>query len=415
MLVKTKSEKKQNIQAILNKLEQVKVYESGAMDFMFSFEYEHAVWMLLSILDFKINLAPSTKKKIVESSFYEILKTRQFEKDKLFELLDHNLKNHLRKKPKDFFLLGTLSITNIPFRKLTIGDCTIKIYKDSFPKPYQKKRNAFLEKNHYNDDVSNYTKVIVQLKSKNDKDAFLEGIEKFEILRSLLCLMLNKEAELRYSDRESRPINLIVAGEVFTLHDEEGNCPDKACWITDNYRESLSYELKDGVQEKIKKKVPMILKKFNSLPNEVQNKLQKALNVYANAFDERDKHLCVLKAWTVLEILLNSDKNDEIIGRVVNIYHQDDKCLVKQDLECLREYRNEFVHSGNHHIDPLTPCFRLQKYIRVVINYHLRLSTQFKNLNESIDFLDTYGLQKEVLINRKKIIEKALKIKSTTN
>jgi len=415
MLVKIKSEKKQNIQAILDKLKQIEVYEDGAIDFLFSFEYEHAMWMLLSILEFKNNLAPSTRKKIIVASFNELLKNRVFERDKLFELIDKNLKSHLRKKQKTFFLLGSLSIKNVPFRRVNIGDCKAKIYKNSFPKPFENQRSEFLDKNHFNCDIPDYTKVIIELKSKNIEDAFVEGIEKFEVLRSFLCLITNKATEIRYNDRDSKPINLIGAGEVFTLHDVNGECPSKMCWTTDNYQKTTIYDLTAGKKNELRKKMIKILGNFNSLLKEDQNIIQKALNVYVSAFDEKDKHLCLLKAWTVLEILLKTDQNDELIKRVVNIYHDKDKYLIKQDLECLREYRNEFVHSGNHHIDALTPCFRLQKYIRVVINYHLKLSTKFKNLSESIDFLDTYGLQRKDLMKRKKLIEKALKIKSTNS
>lgn len=139
------------------------------------------------------------------------------------------------------------------------------------------------------------------------------------------------------------------------------------------------------------------------------------MNVYATAFDEVDKNLCFLKAWIVLEILLNTDKNDKLINRIVSIYHDDSKEFIRQDLECLREFRNSFVHNGINYTNPLVACYRLQRYIRAIVNYHLRFTSQFSSMIESLTFLDTYGMKQDILFNKKKILEKVIKLKTAKN
>ena len=236
----------------------------------------------------------------------------------------------------------------------------------------------------------------------------------FHVLEFTVNILFLTVAVFRdtYNGNNPKPINLVRAGEVFTLHDIKGECAhSNSCWTSDNYDITKIQALSDSRKAEIKKKLPSIFKKFSGLNEGVRHVLQKALNVYVTAFDETDKHLCFLKAWIVLEILLNSDRNDQLIQRVVSIYHEKDKVFVRQDLECLKEYRNEYVHSGNQYVDPLITCFRLQKYIRAVVNYHLRISSQFENLNESINFLDTYKLQKDTLRKKKRILDMALKIK----
>lgn len=247
MPITIKSGKKQNISAILKKLKTIAFLEDERISFTNAFDYEHINWMLLSILDFKVNLSPSSKRKIITSAINEILENNQVDSENLMLKLNSSLNQHLKKKERTFFLLGSISIQNIPLRKIRFKNTIIRIYKSTFPKPFNSNRKLFLDQNKLENDVSNYSKVVLEIRSKNYQDAFLDGIEKFEILRSLLCLILNKGAEIRYGINQERPINLIRSGKVFTLHTEDGNCPgENYYWTSDNYSDSKIQYLKNS-------------------------------------------------------------------------------------------------------------------------------------------------------------------------
>lgn len=412
MSIKIKSEKRQNIQVILDKLKDVDTYENGGISFHGAFEFTHLKWMLLSIIDFGVNLAPSSKDKIASSSLLEIKKNSYYDIDSLKSVLNTNFSEHMKQSKREYFLLGTISATNLPIRKIKYDNSIIVINKKNFGPLFAQKRKTFLQRNQMNPDLEEFSKITVRLESKNLQDAYLEGIEKFEVLRSFLCLIVNKGNEIRYGNNDFKPINLISSGEVFTLHYNDGaNVDPHLCWVADNYKTNPSISLNEVKIQNVKSKIPSIYKKLNAANAKTRILIQKALNVYVTAFDENDKYICLLKAWTVLEILFRSENYDELIKRITSIFHRDDQAFVKQDLQCLREYRNEFVHSGSRNHNPLVACYRLQKYIRVAINYHLRFTPKFENIGQSLEFLDLYGLDNQNLENRRKMIDIALNIK----
>ena len=169
-------------------------------------------------------------------------------------------------------------------------------------------------------------------------------------------------------------------------------------------------------KEKISKSFKWFLKRYNKCKPRHQYALGEALKKYVSAFDERNKYICFLKAWTVLEILTNTDQNDQLISRCTALFDDNNRLYEKQVLESLRLYRNELVHQGDEGHDPLFACFTLQSYIyHLIVRFNLYMSGSFQNIEEANLFLDSYIPNIKDMTRRKRILDIAIdaKLKNT--
>ena len=415
MSVKIKFEKSQNLKVVFDRLKKIsKIDEDEKITYTDAFELAHIEWIVHSLIDFGVSLSNSSQKKIIRKAFRQMVINEDFSNKFLLDNLNKALKIHKSSRLKEYQLLATISIKNLPFRKINIGNSIVIIHGKEFPKSHASQRIKSLKRHMFELDEIDYTKVSILHKSNNFEDAFKECIDVFEIFRSFLCLLLNKSLQIRYGDRFSKPINLIGSSEVFTLHELNGSCIDeRQYWYTPRYRRTDVLIVENDLKNSLKTSLKSYVNSFNKCMPKHRTTIQKALEIYVTAFDENDKHLCFLKAWTALEILMNTDQNDKVIKRILAMFMS--KTFIKQELECLRIYRNEFVHSGKNELDPLFACYRLQTYIRKTIDFNFKYSGFFNNIEESVFFLDNFNPNIKALKTRKAILERAIFLKQKIN
>jgi hypothetical protein len=413
MKAKIKFENKQNLQVLLDRLKSSSgLKENDQVSYTY-FDFFELEWIFLSIVDFGSPLSIESKKQILGRTFKSLLINNRFDKSYFFEQIEIQINNHYNRNEETYFLLIALSVSNLPFKKILIGESAIHIHGKKFPKKFISHRNSYFKLHDFKPENKEFTKISIEIKSKDFKDAYEKSFRYFEIFRSLLCLSLNSGFEIRFDERTLRPINRVRKGVISTLHLFDGNPADKDYyWYEQDYKEANIIELNKADREKIKKDLKSLILSYNKCKPKHQEIIGHALNNYVSAFDESNKYICFLKSWTVLEILLNTDQNDLLIKRCTAMFNEKNKPYQKQLLEALRLYRNEFVHEGDNGMDPMLACFRVQSFIYyIIVNFNFRYSGFFNNIDESNLFLDNYSPDIKELEIRKKIIDKALLIK----
>ncbi|WP_020527710.1 hypothetical protein [Flexithrix dorotheae] len=412
MVAKIKFEKKQNIEILLNRLRIISSIDDKFNVNYNLFEYEKLFWQFLVILDLGNTLSSDSKKKILNKTFEMIVKNQNFEKTYFINELNQQITKHNLRKIKSFYILTSISITNLPFRKLEVANSTIRIHGKSFPNKFLKYRNEGLKKSHFLSD-NNYSKLSIHVSSKNHDDAFQKANYALEIFRSFLCLLLNSTIEIRKGNNSLDPINKVIQGNVTTIHEEDGNlAPNSTCWYFPDFKERKILILDKKKKQEIKKNIKWLIFNFQNCNPKHQEKLGLALNYYVNAFDEKNKFICFLKSWTVLEILTNTDNNDILMNRCISMFNEDVKAHHKQILECLRLFRNEYVHEGDKELNPLVACFYAQTFIyKLIIHFNLKYSGFFKNIQEANLFLDSHSSHLRELETKKKILDRVIKKK----
>lgn len=413
MRVKIKSDNKHNIEVILEKLKKITILDENQKVGYSSLTFFQIEWMLLSLIEFNHSLSIEIKGNILRQSLTQLAIDNNYNKDYLLEQIEINLEKHFRKKENTYILLSALSINNLPFRKIKIGQSEIRIHGKQFPKVFREQRKEIQVKRQFKEENKNFTKVSVKIKSKDFKDAYEKAIESLEVFRALLCLTQNSNIEIRFEERSSKPINKIALAEILTLHYENGDSPDANYFhFIPDYKDSKTLELNGETRENLKHNIKWLIKAFNKCKAKHQLTIKKALNIYVSAYDESNKFICFLRGWTVLEILLNTDQNDTIIKRCNSLYNTEFKPFNKQVLESLRQYRNEFVHEGDYRLNPLIACFNVQESIfNLIVRFHLKHAGFFKTIEEANSFLDNNIINLNELKTKKRIIDRVIKIK----
>ncbi len=250
------------------------------------------------------------------------------------------------------------------------------------------------------------------MKSRDLMEAHEEAYQQLEVFRGFLCLLTNSQLAIPF-ERIHKPINKVRKGKYSSLHNEEGSCVnDSYYWFESNHVNKPALAFNDDENDYVLKSIKYLVGKFNKCCYKHKEVVTKAINIYVSAFDESNRHICFLKAWTSLETILNTDNNDLLIKRCLALYGAESKLLEKQNLESLRLYRNELVHEGDNGTDPLIANYMMQNFIyNMIVRFNLKYAGLFETINESVLFLDNYNPDLKELKMRKKIIDKAIKLK----
>jgi len=408
--------KKQNLRVLLDKLKGISTIDSANNVKFDTLEIFELKWIFLSIIEFGCSLSIESKNAIISRTLRNIVIANDYDENNFCNYLNNEVINHNTQKERTFVLLTTVSIDNLPFRKIRIGDGTIRIHGAQFPTEFRQVRKDFLNSKINAADNKNYTKVSVIVKSKNPLDAYEKSYYFFEIFRSFLCLLLNPLFQIRTNDRNLEPINRIRQGEYSTLHTISGEiATNEIYWFVPAFNEAKVYSLPKGNSKKevFRKRFKRLINCFNNCKTKHRATIGKALFNYAGAFDESNKFVSFLKTWMVLEVLTNTDQFDLLIRRATSMFDPKAREYQKQLLEALRLFRNEYVHKGNTGPDPLLACFAMQWFIaNLTIGFHLEYAGTFNSIDESVDFMDIYMLDARELEKKRKILARAIYEKS---
>ena len=412
MKAKFKYAKRINSKVLLEKLRSITNKEGNQIKFD-AFAYEELQWIFISVIDFGSIYSAETRRSILGKAFRKIGLNEKYDEQNFFEILNKEIIEHNKKEEKQYYFLASLSIKKIPIRKTKIGSCVITVTGKNYPKKFVKHRKKIHEDHDLNAENSDYLKVVVSIKAKSFLDAYEEANKSFEVFRGMLCLVTSSNLELRFGSGATKPINKVRMGKYSSLHLENGeNANINYLWFDSSYVEAKVFTLNEEEQETLKKSLKWFIKLFNQCKINHQVGIAKALNIYVGAYDESNKHICFLKAWTALETILNTDNNDLLIKRCLSMYHEDHKLYKKQILESLRGFRNELVHEGDNALDPSVSCYMVQNTIYdMIVRFNLRYAGFFENIDESVLFLDNYSPDLKELEKRKKILDRAIKLK----
>jgi hypothetical protein len=410
MNIKIKSESANNVEIILNEIKNITYLDQNNKLSYNTFQILQLEWMLQMLINFNKSLSNENQKIILRKSLKQLAIDKDYSKNNLIKQINVNYNNHFRKKENIYILLAAISINNLPIRKLKIGNCILRIHGQQYPKIFRASRNEILVKSKSKGENENYAKVSVKIIGKDYKDAYEIAIEILEVFRSLLCLLLNSTFEIRSAKNYSKPINKVTLAEILTLHHENGTCTDMDYFhFVQDFKETEVISFQGKKMPNFKNNFSNLIRQFNKCKPKHQRTIQKALNLYVNAYDESNKYICFLRAWTVLEILTDTDNNELVIKRCSSLFSQESKPLSKQVMECLRQYRNEYVHQGGINLDPIVACFNIHHYIFImIINFNLKHAGLFKNIKEANLFRDNYNTDLNELKTRKLIIDKAI-------
>lgn len=345
--------------------------------------------ILQSYINFPENISNISRSSIIGKSISRVA-LLNFNHNEFESILNDELKKHLNEVEQNYFLLVSLSINSLPFRKIKVNNSEIIIKGKKFPKKFNQNRIKLLENKNLKEENENFLKVIVKTKSNNFTDAFKESLKNLDLLRSILNLNLNPSFEITFGS-DINPINKIRYGKYLTMHFENGKTANNHSYWWEPNSNNKIYHLEKKDHLNLKKVINWYLYRINKSSEKFRKSIIYTLNLYVNAFDEPNKQNCFLKVWTALETLLATHQNDLIVKRCTSIYKEEYKPMQKQIIGAIKNYRNEFVHEGIEASKEnlSTYCFKIQNYIlNILRNNHLQYYSTFENIEQANIFLD---------------------------
>jgi hypothetical protein len=328
--------------------------------------------------------------------------------DAYLQALDQLVAIHQR-KPSELYLLRTsLSVAELPFRRISLRGCTIRWLKD--PKHYVRpaalnelKGTALWEHGI----TTHYMPIVIRTSGKTVHEAIEKGMESLSLLRGLW----NFRATLgswtrRLSYSPPAPLAVIHSGPVHTLHRCNGKPAINNYWYEPGHTGDQTLFKKAANWASLSafiRKAPRVLS-ANSLRAEVEQLFIR----YIQALDRPDEDSAFIRLWNILETMTDTGRNnyDVTITRAVWIYEK--PRTQKEELQLLRIRRNRLVHSSGTSHDGGISIGALKG----VVDDHLRflLFNPFKvrSLQEYSSLL-SQPRERPVLLQKKSVIAAAMR------
>ncbi|HAS6208328.1 TPA: hypothetical protein I7245_21295 [Vibrio vulnificus] len=401
-----KNNKSLKPKVILEKIDSLKKVVDGNVTFS-SFEYHDAKAALESMINFPNAAKDLDKSLLVTKAIWEVAKAPITEANAFINQINQNIRDELATRENTYFVLTSISVTNIGIRSIRLDDCLFRFYQSKFPTKFNNRKSQILSKSNVEETESiGYTKVVIELSAKSEQLAANKGLRVLDQLRAMYCLFLNNSNE--FIGNQWEPINRVRLGEYHTVHREDGTIYPDMFWYDPTYK--YARPVSSGDISIIVKNIKYVITRLGKLDRKYKDILVESLLRYVRAFDEQNQNTAVMRAWGALEGVAapNESNCDSVTRRCAFLF--DEHEYHKQILEHVREYRNRNVHAGEESKAAKNHGFQIQRYFKQLLLFHIHNAGNFDEIQGANRFLDL-PTSKVSLLGNQKIIKKALKFR----
>jgi len=271
----------------------------------------------------------------------------------LLHSIDVLAADFFRKIPNKYLLLTSLSIGDLPAKRIKMLGCEISSLKTrgrKFPLPEildRLEKGCPLSK-HIG--ASEYRLVKITTNGRTKNEAVDNALRSLALLRGLWSLYATYGSwSMRFGNSPTRrPIGVIHSGPIHTLHLTSGAlADDNLYWYEPDFIEEQPIFQPPKGWQALDKKRQWAVRQLTKL--EYRQDVEALLIRYVDALDQSNPSVALLKMWGLLEKITNTigSNYDETIERVVWLFSGNDRILAKNMLQSLRLRRNQYVHFGN--------------------------------------------------------------------
>ena len=344
--------------------------------------------VLESGIDFTTEIPEADRRGLIHRGVKEASKQARFDLD-LFEKQMALCENeYLSLPPRDYVLACSLRITNYKgVRRTSLGNATISFHRGL---PVRFDRTALSEQMQ---ELSlsvpdNATHVLVRVSARTLSGAFENAQSSIDLMRGLWNYGLNARVVRRFHSGPPRPVNAILPGGVYTLHEPDGRLIPETFWYDQQtFRDSWTYN-----PDKHWPHAQAVALRFRARLRAIKYRadLETAFVRYTRALDHSDHDICFHRLWNVLEYLTvpPPGKYDKLISRAAFVAPQKDHRLTCLVLEHLREVRNALIHEGGAHSNMEAYVYQLKRITELVLRFHLRNGMRFNSRGQAAEYLD---------------------------
>ncbi|MFZ6645627.1 hypothetical protein ACO0LO_07925 [Undibacterium sp. TJN25] len=394
-MLKWKSSAKPEI--ILERIQACRTLQSDGIHYSFeSWPLDQNAPILETMLDFPEEILRDDWPSIVWKGISGVV--GDLTKDSFIQSAKKAISVYGAKPNTRYDLLTTISIRKDTLPKnFSYDGCSVKFYREDFPKKYQSRSNLFNITPELVVEVPyNYARVVVQVVDKTAEKAFEQASRKLDVVRSIWNLLYNHIGSTQIGGK-LRPINRIRLGSTHTVHMPAGEPASEQYWYEPNFSPTDPFivENQDRFQSEVKNWLKFLAKSTYS------DRITRALVLSVRALDEPDPNTSFIRLWTALEHLTSSEQADHqaIIRRCSFLSPDPERAALL--LNHLRHYRNSSVHNGNQSTYAKRETYLLLNIFRDLVQFHLGTGSLFGSFAETNEMLD---LSPNIDVLRKKLI-----------
>ncbi len=399
------------ISTLINEFDKIKtITEDGKIEFE-KIKFEELKWILLSHMKFDKCISSINKEYITHRGIERYFESKSSD---LLKVIKDEVKSHYSIKQQDYYILTSLSIESLPFSTVNVNSSEIIFAGKKFPEKFDQVRKSIYSINFPKKEENDFLKVIIKIKGDDPFDSCARGLRDLDIFRSFLSFTVNPSISTEFKARYENPINKILCGQFITLHKDSGDSFSPYIhWRNRSKDDEITkYSLSLEERERVEEDVNWYLEKFTRCQKDHKNELEEILIQLVRANDENDKHICFLRGWTIMERLAGTHDNDTLIKRYKAYFHDDIKPIESLKMEGLRSFRNEFVHSGENNLDAHIHAYQVFVCIhRLICFLNMENAGFFKDINESVIFLDHMRKRPNEIMREQEILEKVSLLK----
>lgn len=363
-------------------------------------EQAHLVTILSFIEGIPNHIPQSYIMKAIKTALITTLKASDVSTDVLLRNIKKEIGQYHRLPEKEYRLISSLSVSKVSsLTWIKIDDCRVS-FTSQLSKKYQNPRSRFLSEINVKENLR-YLFVIVSTKARTEHEAAEKCLEALDTVRGILNLGLNFSMSLHIAGVKRQAVNRVTLGCIHTLHLANGQIAGNDYWEEPEYQvDKMIFDLNSLPNVDVYDYIRDVIKKLKK--SKFRMELKTAIIRYVRALDYQDANVSFIKLWSVLEYLTDtgSGSYDETIRRTVFLLKNRD--MEKLVLEHLRQSRNQSVHTGSDSLYVKTNIYQLQKYIKVLIFYHLENMYDFSSFQEACEFFDSPTEKRELENNIKR-------------
>ena len=378
-----------NYNIVLKRLNKNKIKDTHNKITFSAPEFSENVSVLNSMISLNKSIPEIIKRQLIRKAVFNVAETGEITAENLLHEIDALEQHYLRKKPKKFCLITTLSINpDVKIKRRAINGCVIS-FSSGLPNRFSKEIEKI--RKHASSSIfgvfpANYVNVKVSVSEKSPEAAAEKALDALDIIRAIWNLFYNRVKVARVSGGERNPVNEIVTGPLHTIHFPNGMLATESWWYESSYRGPLKtsrlknlanlYKFHDNARE--------LLRKSNFYEFLVTSLIR-----YVRSLDLRDWETSFLRQWSLLEYLTstNSSESHQITVKRASFLYGDRK-YVEQLLNYLRNIRNRAVHveGESHDIEAL--MYQIKMFVEKILQFQIANAFKFGSLQETREFLD---------------------------
>lgn len=367
----------------------LKVQADGAVGLGFDGDYENGVAILASLGDFNPEIPDLERVEIARRALLDSVRARSLAAADVLTRLRAGESRYLKQPKRLLALVCELSVSWEPaLRPIRVGEATIRFLRRR-PPSVSMPTGATGDNAHHGRRPSFYTTVRVTVRARCANEAYSVATERLDLIRALWNLRLNHRA-WRWGGGKPQPINRIVSGPIFTVHEESGAPAEDSYWWDASYVEPRASERLGQQLPKLRSFEAMARKGLRKSP--IASLLKRVLLRYVRALDDSDMRVAFLQLWGALEELTATSERDshqDTVRRALVLI--DDAPFHHLVLNDMRIRRNQMVHDGQDASDAERMVQQLKVYVDRLLLFLLGNPRLIRDSSEYTLFLDVPG------------------------